>query len=262
MIEESHLRVSVATYTQVTFPHPENGTTMLALERKATVLDDGSVSVLAQPFGGGIRIIIPAYLQKIVGEIQFDSERSQQEQDFRILIPSSKWKAVKQYCLREFEKPDNSGLESSPDRELEEEFEETFATRLTPDQYTVQPMGIVIEDTPVGTKNWHARGWLTVRVYRTFKVQILDAGVCQSMLAASQATPDQGLGKIALDDFRSGGRGRANSVLVLPLDLVIETYLALPPEKRFRMLVVDNHQLDESVLAVLGDIEVPQYRRI
>jgi len=46
------LRVSVATYDQVIFPHPENEVTMLALEHKATVLKDGSVNVRAQPFGG------------------------------------------------------------------------------------------------------------------------------------------------------------------------------------------------------------------
>ncbi len=256
------LRVSVATYDQVLFPHPENGATMLALERKATVLEDGGISVLAQPFGGGIQIINPTSLQEIIGEIQYDSERSQQERDFRILIPPSKWEAVKQYCLRQFENPDDSELESTPDRELVEEFEETFSTRLTPDQYTIQPMGIVIEDTPAQTKNWHARGWLTVRVYRTFKVQILDCGVSDSMLAASQAHSDQELGVIALEDFHHGGRGRVNSVLVLPLNKVINAYLACPPEKRFERLVVDNHRLDESVLAILGDVEVPQYQRV
>jgi hypothetical protein len=256
------LRVSVATYDQVLFPHPENGATMLALERKATVLEDGNISVLAQPFGGGVRIFDSTSVQKIIGEIQFDSERSQQEQDFRILIPPSKWEPVKRYCLRQFENPDDSELESTPDRELVEEFEEAFDVRLTPDQYTVQSMGIVIEDTPVQTKNWHARGWLTVRVYRIFKVQIHDDGVCQSILAASQVYSDQELGMVALEDFRNGGRGRANSVLALPLDLVKEAYLAIPPEKRFGMIVVDNHHLDESVLAVLGDVEVPQYRRV
>ena len=256
------VRVSVATYNQVVFPHPQNGTTMLALERKATVLKDGTVSILAQPFGGGIRILNPTSLREIIGEIQFDSERSQQEQDFRILIPPSKWESVKQYCLRHLENPDDSELESTPDRELEEEFAETLAASLTPDQYTVKPMGIVIEDNPVQTKNWYARGWLTVRIYRIFKVQILDGGVCQSMLSASQASLDQELGRIALEDFHKGGKGRANSVLVLPLNKVMDAYLALPPEKRFESIMVDNHHLDESVLAVLGDVEVPQYQRL
>jgi len=51
------MRVSVGTYNEVFFPHPENGMAMLALERKATVLKDGSVNVRAQPFGGGVKIL-------------------------------------------------------------------------------------------------------------------------------------------------------------------------------------------------------------
>lgn len=256
------LRVSVATYTQVLFPHPRNGTVMLALERKATVLKDGSLSVLAQPFGGGIRILDLTSLQDITGEIQFDSERSQQEQDFRILIPSSKWEAVKQYCLHHLEKPNDSELEATPERELAEEFEETFQFNLKSNQYSVKPMDIVIENNPVQTKNWYARGRLTVRVYRTFKAQILDGGVCRSLLAASQGKSDQELGRIALEDFHKGGKGRANSVLVLPLKLVTEAYLALPLEKRYRRVCVEGHSLDESVLVVLGNVGVLQYQRL
>ena len=70
------------TYNQVIFPHPDDGTVMLALERRSTVRKDGSVSIRSQPFGGGIWIINPTPLQGIIGKIQFDSERSKQEQDF------------------------------------------------------------------------------------------------------------------------------------------------------------------------------------
>src|SRR6266511_357288 len=83
---ETILRVSVATYNRVVFPHPEDGTLMLALERQAKVMNDGSVSVRAQPFGGGVHILNPTRLQEIIGNIQFDSERSKHERDFRILI--------------------------------------------------------------------------------------------------------------------------------------------------------------------------------
>ena len=124
----NQLRASVATYNQVLFPHPEDGTMMLALERKATVLKDGSVSVQSQPFGGGIRILNPAPLQKIIGKIQFDSERSKQEQDFRILIPPSKWELIKEYTLHHLELDDEDDVEreSGPDRELTEECMETI----------------------------------------------------------------------------------------------------------------------------------------
>ena len=252
----SQLRVSVATYNRVIFFHPENGITMLALERKATLSESGQVSVLAQPFGGGVRILDPTSLKGILGKIKFDCERSQQEQDFRILIPPSKWETVKQYCLIHLENPDDSELESTPHRELVEEFEETFHFRLKPHQYAVQPMGIVIEDKPVQTKNWYARGQLTVRIYRTFKVQLIDDEVCKAILAANQKYSDQDLEKIALEDARNGGRGRANAVLALPLDSVKAAYLSIPPEKAYRKFVVGNHSLDESVSVVLSNVSV------
>jgi hypothetical protein len=253
----NQLRVSVATYNQVVFPHPENGTLMLALERKAIVLKDGIVNVLAQPFGGGVKILNTKALQEIVREFQFDSDRSKQEQDFRILIEPSKWEAVKQYCLLHLRDPNDPELESAPDRELVEEFEETMGMGLKSSQYTVQPMGFVIEDHPVWTENWYARGLPTVRVYRTYKVEIVDGRLCQNLVDISQWVSDDLLGKRALEM----GRGRANTVLALPLERVREAFLALPPEKRYNKIEVGNHKLDESVLAVLGDVDVPQYRR-
>jgi hypothetical protein len=254
----SQLRVSVATYNQVVFPYPENGTLMLALERKATVLNDGSVNVRAQPFGGGVKILHSKSLQGIIGDIQFDSERSKQEQDFRILIQSTQWDAVKQYCLLHLQDPNDLQLESAPDRELVEEFEETMGVELKPIQHSVQPMGFVIEDNPVWTENWYARGFLTVRIYRTYKVKIVDVNLCQTLMDTSQRVSDEMLGKQALENEN----GRANSVLALPLERVRQAFLALLPERRFANINVDNHKLDESVLVVLMDVDVPQYERI
>ncbi len=253
----NELRVSVATYNQVVFPHPENGALMLALERKAAVLD-GSVNVRAQPFGGGVKLLNTNSLKKIVGEIQFDSDRSKQEQDFRILIEPSQWEAVKQYCLLHLQDPNDPELESAPARELVEEFEETMGMVLKRSQYAIQPMGFVIEDNPVWTENWYARGFPTVRVYRTYKVEIIGGNLRQNLVGTSQQVSDEMLGKRALEN----GRGRANSVLALPLDRVREAFLALPPEKRFNITEVDRHKLDASVLVVLEDIEVSQYLRL
>ena len=254
----SQLRVSVATYNQVVFPHPKNGVTMLVLERKATVLKDGSVNVRAQPFGGGVKILNTKPLEELIGEIQFDSQRSKQEMDFRILIQPSQWEVVKQYCLLHLANLDDTELESTPDRELVEEFEETMGVELKPNQYTVQPMGFVIEDNPVWTENWYARGQLTVRVYRSYKVHLLEAELCRTLLETSQQVSDQELGRNAL----KSERGRANTVLALPLNSVTETWLTLTPEMRYRRIKVDGCELDESVLVVLEDMSVAQYQMI
>jgi len=256
------LRVSVATYNQVIFPHPGDGSMMLALERKATSLSDDSVSVRAQPFGGGIRILNPTPLQRIIGKIQFDSERSKQEQDFRILIPSSKWELIKQYCLQHLEDEDNIELEAEPDRELVEEFMETMKVKLNPSQYTVQPLGFVIENRPVRTSNDYARGQLTVHLYRIFRVQIIDSTLCTIMGSISQLYTDQGLERLVRNKLEDGGQGRANTILTLSLDRIKDTYLAFAPEMRYRKIVVEDHILDESVLAVLEDIEIPEYERV
>ena len=262
MTEQLSLRVSVATLVKVLFENPGDGELMLALERKATVRKNGSVSVRAQPFGGAIRILDPEPLQKIIGQIQFDSERSRHDQDFRILISQSKWETVKEYCLRHLKNPDDVELESTPDRELIEEFEETLNIHLQADQYTVQPIGFVIEDEPVRTTNANARGDLTVRLYGIFKVHIVDITLRKAILATSEDYSDHDLEVLALEDFHSGGKGHAHSVLAVPLGLVTESYLAHLPEMRYRKVTIENHELDESVIAVLEDVDVPQYQRL
>ncbi len=235
---------------------------MLALERKATVLPDGSVIVRSQPFGGGVHILNPTALQGMIGRLQFDSERSKQEQDFRILIPTSKWEIIKQYCLRHLKHEDDSELETEPDRELTEEFIETIKVKLRPHQYTVQPLGFTIENIPVRSTNDYARGQLTVHLYRTFRAEIIDPLLCNIMWSISQLYADPALGALAQKNFEDGGPGRVNTILTLPLSKVKESFLALPPEVRYQKVLVENHELDESVLAILDDIDVPQYERM
>jgi hypothetical protein len=76
---ELSLRVSVATLVRVLFEHPEERQVLLALERKATLLEDESghfVDLKAQPFGGAIRIHDLRALQETVGDFHFDSAQS------------------------------------------------------------------------------------------------------------------------------------------------------------------------------------------
>ena len=237
---------------------------MLALERKASLISEPghSARVRAQPFGGGVRILNPDALQSLIGPIRFDSARSQAEQDFRILIPASDWEKVKWFCLQHLDNPHDAHLESGPDRELVEEFAEVLGEHLERDQYSYQPNGFVIENHPVPTTNAYAHGQPTARIYRIFEVHIEDERLCASMLAASQEVSDQDLARLALEDLQSGGKGRANAVLTLPLSLVCDSYLALAPKMRYRLITVAGHQLDESVLAILDDVEVPQYQRV
>ena len=260
--DDLSLRVSVATLVRVVFP-TEHNNRMLALERKATFHGREQRRIVwAQPFGGAVRIDNSSLLNKITDGFHFDGERSRAERDFRILIRPSDWEPVKQFCLEHLGNPNDTYIEPAPYRELVEEFAETIHVNLQSDQYDFQPMGFVIENNPVRTDNAEICGQLTVRLYRIFEARIVDETLCKRMLAASQLYSDRDLGLLAQKDFQNGGRGRANSILTLPLNIVTESYLALAPEMRYRKIVIENHELDESVLAVLEGIDVPQYQRL
>lgn len=235
---------------------------MLALERQATLLKDGSVRVKSQPFGGGVHILNPTPLQKIIGQLQFDSERSKDERDFRILIPPSKWELIKQYCLHHLADEEDVELEALPHRELTEEFSDTIRVHLSPEQYITRPLGFVIENNPVRTTNTYAGGQLTVHLYRVYEVQIVDVALCMVMQTISQLYSDSDLEERARRDFEEGGRGRINTILTLPLDQVSEACLALPAETRYQKIMIDQHKLDETVLAILDGVDVPQYQKV
>jgi len=255
------LRVSVATLARVVFDHPHTGETLLALERKAAVTTSAGepqVRVWAQPFGGGIQFRSLTPLQNLIGNFEFDSERSRSENDFRILIRPADWPAVRQFCLEQFQAT-QPVLDSDPARELEEEFADALAIHLKRGQYTQQPIAVVAEDTPTPTGNQRALGINTVRLYRIFEVRIVEPDLAQTLLTNSEGHSDADLQALALADLEQGGRGRANAVLAVPLKDVTDAYLALPPEARLQPLNFNNHLLDVTVTAILANVPVPIY---
>ena len=262
---ELSLRVSVGALVRVLFAHPANGEILLALERKATLLksEDGySVEVKSQPFGGALQILDPSPLQKRIGGFHFDSEPSRLEQDFRIFIRPSDWEAVREFCLDHIRRPDASVLEADPTRELAEEFADALGIDLEPNQYTVQAVGIIIEGHPSSTEFIHAKGYPTVRIYRIFEARILDSSLASALITNSETCSNSELCKIALEDARHGGLGRANAILALPLSQVTAAYLSVPLESRNTPIWFQDHQLDETVAALLDDVPVPKYRRV
>ena len=260
-----NLRVSVATLNRVVFPSPRDGALLLAMERKATLLDDDDgrqVYVRAHPFGGAVRLYDANALRALVGDFRFDSERSRAEQDFRILIRQTDWEAVKQFCLGHLRRADGVVLESDPRRELVEEFDECLQVDLQPRQYAYQPIGFIVENNPTPTDNAHSRGVLTVRIYRTFEVRIIDEALCRALVAASDRNSDDDLRALALKDALNGGRGRVNTVLALPLHRIHHDYRAIPPQQRYGGQSIAGHLLDSSVPAILEDVDVPQFESV
>ena len=263
--EDLNLRVSVATLVRVLFEDPRDGGLMLALERKATLLKDESersVEVIAQPFGGAIRLLDPKALRDLIGDFHFDSEESHSEQDFRIFIRPSDWEAVQGFCINHFRDIDNCVLEADPTRELAEEFADALQISLKPDQYVLKPLGTIVEDDPVPTENIHARGHLTARVYHIFEARILDSTLSHAMLTNSQSYSNHDFQELALEDARNGGKGRSNAMLTLPMKLISDIYLAMSPEARNAPISFENNKLDQTVAAVLEGITVPKYRRL
>lgn len=262
---ELSLRVSVATQVKVLFENPQDGRQMLALERKATVFEDESgttVEVIAQPFGGAIRIRDPRRLREGIGDFRFDSQESRSEQDFRIFIRPSDWERARGFCIDQLTVPEDAILEFDPSRELTEEFAEALKTKLSLDQYAYRSVGTIVEDWAAPTRNIHARGHPTVRVYRVFEAQILDPFLWHAMLANSGSYSSNDLYRLALQDARNGGKGRANAVLTVPMERIRDVYRGMSPEARNFPFLFEGSQLDESVGALFQSVDIPRYRRL
>jgi hypothetical protein len=263
--DELSLRISVGALVRVLFEHPDDGKWMLALERKATLLDSENgpvVDVKSQPFGGAIQILDPGALQRKIGDFHFDSEESRAEQDFRIFIRPAHWEAVRAFCMRHFNQPNDPVLEADPTRELAEEFEGTLGINLNRDQYIYQTVGMIIEDNPSTTEYIHARGYPTARIYRIFEARVLDPSLASAMIENSERCSEQDLRERALQGSHNGGPGRANAVLTIPFEEIHAFYVSILPDARNKPIWFQNHQLDETVAAVLERVPVPKYRRL
>jgi len=259
------LRVSVATLDRVVFKNPEDGKLTLALERKATLLtgENGPlIEVKSQPFGGAVRIRDASELRDLIGDFNYDSERSRFEQDLRIFIKPSNWEVVREACIRHLSRADDALLETDPVRELAEEFEDALGIALRPDQYIHRPIATIVENDPAPTENVHARGYLTARVYRVFEASITDPSLISCMLSNSKRYSAPDLHELVVEDAGKGGKGRANAILVLPMERLRVHYLSIPPEERNLPILFEGNRLDETVPVVLEGIDVPKYRRL
>lgn len=260
--EDLSLRVSIATLVRVLFEDPRDRELILALERKATLLENEGrrfVDVKAQPFGGAIQIRDLGALQRLIGDFHFDSEQSRSEQDFRLFVRPSAWEVLRGFCLQQFRQSEDAVLDLDPGRELVEEFAETLGVSLKSDQMSYKPVGTIIENTPSPTENIYTRNALTVRLYQIFETHIFDPYLIEVMLMNSERYSDRELEQLALENFRSGGPGWGNTVLTLPLNQVSTCYLDVSPEDRNRPVSFWGYRMDETVAAILEDIPVPKY---
>jgi hypothetical protein len=259
---ELRLRVSAGTLAKVLFENPENGQTMLAFERIATLREINGkpeVIVKTKPFGGGIRIINSQALKERIGAFHYDSERSRLERDFRIFVHPDSWKKIKEICMDK-EEMGVGFLDNSPDQELLEEFRDCLKIKITPNQYSLKYRRIAIEDFPSETDNVRAQGLPTVRIYYIFEARIHSSEIIRLMLDSSRQYSDKDLQKLALEEARAGGRGRANAVFTINMDDLKEFYRSISNNKLSGLIPFKEHHLDGNVAAVLDEIEHPKYK--
>ena len=260
---ELNLRVSVGVLVRVLFENPENGRMMIALERTATLreIDDRyEVLVKVKPFGGGVWLSDPKTLKGLIGNFQYDSERSRQEEDFRIYIKPPAWDKIKDVCIEHFKDPGKRIIDSSPDRELAEEFEDSLGMRITKDQYDLKQISLIFEDLPSETNNLRAQGYPTVRGYYIFEALIKSSEIIRMMLSSNQNYSNKNLQEMVWKDVEQGGKGRANAILTLYLDELKDLYSSIPIEKRINPVYIGEHQLDGNVPAIMTEFDHPKYK--
>jgi hypothetical protein len=263
--KEFSLRISVAAIAAVNFPDPENKKTLLALERTATthiINEKPEVTVKAKPFGGGARLLNPERLSELIGGFNFDSERSLQEKDFRILTNTVSWEKIKEICLKHLKETDSDILDTGAERELEEEFEDSLGLKIQPEDYSLKSNGMVIEDSPANTKNINAPGVPTVRVYYLYEAVIKNPNLFELIINSSRKYSDDDLIEMALQNLKEGGKGRANAFLVVDPDKLRRFYQSVPASRMGDLLSFEEHQLDGNVPVLFEHISNHKYQRI
>ncbi|MFT3891156.1 MAG: hypothetical protein QM730_05940 [Anaerolineales bacterium] len=221
---------------------------------------NSNIEIKSQPFGGAVRILDVDAIHDLLGDFHFDSERSRAEQDFRLFIRPAAWSTLREFCLRHIIHDDDPILETSPERELVEEFYDTLKVDLKPEQYTCKPVATLDENEASVTENVHAKGYPTVRVYRIFEVLITDTFLANVMLKESERVSNDTLHSLALENIQNGGRGWANAILTLPLKQVTDAYRSVSPAQRNFPIRFENNLLDETVSAVLEGVAAPKYQ--
>jgi len=263
--QELRTRVSVATLTRVLFKDPEDDQTLLALERKASVkkIFGGSiVQVISQPFGGAIRIKDLNEICNLLNDFHFDSERSRSQNDFRLFIRPEDWPMLREFTIEHLGKNDDPVIETDPARELAEEFNDALQVPLEKRQYQSIPAGLVLEDQPMIVINKPTEVLPSVRIYRIFEVNITDLALGEMLEENTKIVTNQELVKLALEDARDGGKGRANAVFISPLEKIIDFYHTLPVEERKSPALYKNNRLSGNIPAILDDVYSPLYQRL
>jgi hypothetical protein len=151
-------------------------------------------------------------------------------------------------------------LDTNPVRELIEEFEDTIQVNLRGDQYQIIPRGISIEAIPVETDNPRAAGTLTARIYYLYEAWLTDPMLITRMLINATRYTDEDLKHRSQKNAIEGGKGRANAPLALRYADLLEFYHSISLDERNEPISFEGHQIEENVLAMLGEVDQTRYK--
>ena len=260
--KELKLRVSVGVLVKVLFTNPATGQITLALERIATlrkINGSSKVDVTVKPFGGGVRITDPQELKKLIDDFQYDSEKSKEEKDFRILIYQEMWGKIKEICNDQWHGKGKRIFDYSPDRELAEEFEDSLNVKLKSDEYRLIPKSMIVQNLPSRTNNIRAQGRPTVRVYYIFEAWIKSYELIKLMMTKSKEYSENDFKKAALKHAELGGKGRANSIMIIGIDELRDKFNSIPLKERSGNINFNEFKLEENVLALFSEVKSLNY---
>ena len=252
--EGFNLRVSVGILVRVIFKNPENEKIMLALERTSTsIKSEGKsrVVVRTKPFGGGARILNPNELMNLIGDFHYDSGRSQEESDFRILVNPGNWEKILVVCREHLSGKRVGVIDFSPVRELTEEFQDSLHIQLRSQDYSLTPRGMRIEDELTPTENVNAPGFPTKRIYILYDAWLKSSGLMKMIMANSSKYSDANLEEMACEDAKKGGKGRANAMLSVSLNQLLDFYRSVQHDGKESPMLFMGHQFEWNVRALL-----------
>jgi hypothetical protein len=81
------------------------------------------------------------------------------------------------------------------------------------------------------------------------------------MITNSERLSDADLQELVRQDAQSGGKGRANAIMAIPIKRINDFYLAKSSKERDRPVSFEKNRLAETVPAILDGIPVPKYQR-
>ncbi len=215
---QNKVRVSVGSLTLLTISDPLDQKEYFAFERRATGSSERgrkTWSTKSVPFGGAIKIKDKSALVDLIGDFDFDSDESRENNDFRIIVDRRKWKKIKIFCERSISQNNKRVIDFDPFDEIKEEIWKPTKIEVTRKKLSTKRIGTFANDFPVPTENINTPGKQTYRFYCLYNTRVVDQQLAKKLLKHADLRMDKECGFTAIKSRRTKGDGRYNSILMV-----------------------------------------------